>query len=104
LKQIAPGVTRVAVLRDPAISAGLGLFGAIQSVAPSFGVEASAVNVENAAELEREVTTFARSPNGGLIVTGSAMAVHHRDLIVTLAARYKLPTVYLRVSSSWPVV
>jgi len=94
LKQIAPGVTRVAVLRDPAISAGLGLFGAIQSVAPSFGVEASAVNVENAAELEREVTTFARSPNGGLIVTGSAMAVHHRDLIVTLAARYKLPTVY----------
>ena len=94
LKQMAPGVTRVAVLRDPAISAGLGLFGAIQSVAPSFGVEASAVNVENAAELEREVTTFARSPNGGLIVTGSAMAVHHRDLIVTLAARYKLPTVY----------
>src|SRR5712692_3709340 len=96
LKQIAPGVTRAAVIRDPAISAGLGFFGAIQSVAPSFGVEASAVNVRDAPEIERAVTAFARSSNGGLIVTGSALAVVHRDLIITLAARHKLPAVYFR--------
>ena len=74
LKEIAPGVTRVAVLRDPAISTGLGQFGAIQSVAPSLGVEVSPVNVRDAGEIERAVTAFARSSNGGLIVTASALA------------------------------
>ena len=96
LKEIAPGVTRVAVLRDPAITAGIGQFGAIQSVAPSLGVEVSPVNVRDAGEIERAVTAFARSPNGGLIVTASASAVVHRDLIITLAARHKLPAVYYR--------
>ena len=94
LKQIAPRVTRVAVLRDPAIAAGIGQFGAIQSVAPSFGVELSPVNVRDAGEIERAVTAFARSSNGGLIVTASALAIVHRDLIITLAARHKLPAVY----------
>ena len=94
LKQIAPGVTRAAVLRDPAITAGIGQFGAIQSVAPSLGVEVSPVNVRDAGEIERAVAAFARSSNGGLIVTGSALAVVHRDLIITLAARHKLPAVY----------
>ena len=96
LKQIAPGVTRAAVIRDPAIAAGIGQFGAIQSVAPSVGVEVSPVNVRDAGEIERAVTAFARSSNGGLIVTGSALAVVHRDLIITLAARHKLPAVYFQ--------
>jgi putative tryptophan/tyrosine transport system substrate-binding protein len=94
LKEIAPGVTRAAVLRDPAITAGIGQFGAIQSMAPSLGVEVSPVNVRDAGEIERAVVAFARSTNGGLIVTGSALAVVHRDLIITLAARHKLPAVY----------
>ena len=94
LKEIAPGVTRAAVLRDPAIAAGIGQFGAIQAVAPSFGVEVSPVDVRDAGEIERAVTAFARSSNGGLIVTGSALAVVHRDLIITLAARHRLPAVY----------
>ena len=94
LKEIAPGVTRAAVLRDPAITAGIGQFGAIQSVAPSLGVEVSPVNVRDAGEIERAVAAFARSPNGGLIVTASALAAVHRDLIITLAARHKLPAVY----------
>jgi putative ABC transport system substrate-binding protein len=94
LKEIAPRVTRAAVLRDPAISAGTGQFGAIQAVAPSLGLEASPVNVRDAPEIERAVSAFARSPNGGLIVTGSALVVLHRDLIVMLAARHKLPVVY----------
>ena len=94
LKQIAPGVTRVAVIRDPAISGGLGQFGAIQSVAPSFGVEASAVNGREASEIERDVATFARTSSGGLIVTGSALAFTHRRLIIMLAAQHKLPAVY----------
>ena len=93
LKEIAPGVTRVAVLRDPA-TPGIGQFAAIQAVAPSLRVEVSPVNVRDAGEIERAVTAFARSPNGGLIVTASALAVLHRDLIVTLAARHKLPAVY----------
>ena len=96
LKEIAPGVTRAAVLRDPAIAAGIGQFGAIQSVAPSLGVEVSPVNVRDAGEIERAVTAFARSPNGGLIVTASALAAVHRDLIITLAARHKLPAVYFQ--------
>ena len=96
LKQIAPGVTRAAVLRDPAITSGIGQFAVIQSVAPSVGVEVSPVNVRDAGEIERAVTAFARSPNGGLIVTASALAALHRDLIIALAARHKLPAVYYR--------
>jgi putative ABC transport system substrate-binding protein len=96
LKQIAPDVTRVAVIRDPAISSGIGQFGAIQSVAPLFGVELSPVNVRDAGEIERAVTSFARSANGGLIATASALTVVHRDLIVALAAQHKLPAVYYR--------
>jgi putative tryptophan/tyrosine transport system substrate-binding protein len=94
LKQIAPGVTRAAILRDPAITAGIGQFGAIQAVAPSLGLEVSPVNVRDAGEIELAVSAFARSSNGGLVVTASALAVARRDLIVTLAARHKLPTVY----------
>jgi putative ABC transport system substrate-binding protein len=94
LKEIAPRVTRVAVLRDPAIAAGTGQLGAIQSVAPSLGVELSPLGVRDPGEIERAITTFARSSNGGLIVTVSTLAAVHRDLIVTLAARYKLPAVY----------
>ena len=94
LKQIAPRVTRAAVLRDPAIAAGTGQFGAIQAVAPSFGIEVSPVNVRDAGEIERAVAAFARSSNGGLIVTASALAAVHRDLIVALAARHRLPAVY----------
>jgi putative ABC transport system substrate-binding protein len=94
LKQIAPGVTRAAVIRDAAISTGIGQFAAIQSVAASFGVELSPVNLRDAGEIERAVAAFARSPNDGLIVTGSALAALHRNLIITLAARHKLPAVY----------
>ena len=94
LKEIAPGVTRAAVLRDPAIASGIGQFGAIQAVAPSLGVELSPVDVRDAGEIERAVTAFARSGNGGLIVTASALATRHRDLIITLAARHRLPAVY----------
>jgi putative ABC transport system substrate-binding protein len=96
LKQIAPGVTRAAILRDPAISAGIGQFGAIQAVAPSLGVEASPVNVRDPDEIERAVADFARSPNGGLIITGSALAVVHRHLIITLAAKHQLPAIYFQ--------
>jgi putative ABC transport system substrate-binding protein len=94
LKEIAPSVTRVAVLRDPAIAAGSGQLSAIQSVAPSFGVELIPVGVRDAGEIERAITAFARSSNGGLIVTGSTLAAGHRDLIITLAARHRLPAVY----------
>jgi putative tryptophan/tyrosine transport system substrate-binding protein len=94
LKEMAPGVSRVAVLRDPDTSSGIGQFAAIQSVAASFGVELSPVNLRDADEIERTIAAFARSSNGGLIVTGSALAALHRILIITLAARYKLPAVY----------
>jgi putative ABC transport system substrate-binding protein len=94
LKQIAPGLTRAAVLRDPFITAGTGQFGAIQSTGPSIGVEVSPINMRDAGEIERAVAAFARSSNGGLIVTGSALAVVHRNLIITLAARHKLPAIY----------
>jgi putative ABC transport system substrate-binding protein len=94
LKAVAPSVTRVAVLRDAFITAGTGQFGAIQSAAPSVGVEVSPVNVRDAGEIERAVAAFARSSSGGLIVTGSALAVVHRDLIIALAARHKLPAIY----------
>jgi putative ABC transport system substrate-binding protein len=94
LKQTAPGVTRVAVIRDPAITAGIGQFGAIQSVAPSFGVELNPVNVRDAGEIERTIAAFARGANGGLVVTGSALALVHRHLIIALATRHRLPAVY----------
>jgi putative tryptophan/tyrosine transport system substrate-binding protein len=94
LKELAPRVTRVAVLRDSAITAGIGQFVAIQSVASSLGVELSPVNVSDATEIERAVSAFARSSNGGLIVTASALARVHINLIVMLAARHKLPAVY----------
>src|SRR5215471_9020378 len=94
LKQIAPIVVRVAVIRDPTITAGIGLWGAIQSVSPSFGVELRPVDVGDAGEIERALAAFADSPNGGLILTGSALAIVHRDLIIALAARYRLPAVY----------
>ena len=95
LKQIAPAVTRAAVLRDPAIASGIGQFAAVQAVAPSLGVDLSAVDVRDAGEIERAVMAFARSTsNGGLIVTASALATRHRDLIIALAARHRLPAVY----------
>jgi putative ABC transport system substrate-binding protein len=94
LKEIAPGVTRAAVLRDPAIASGIGQFAAVQAVAPSLGVELSPVDVRDAPEIERAVTAFARSGKGGMIVTASALATRHRELIIALAARYKLPAIY----------
>jgi putative tryptophan/tyrosine transport system substrate-binding protein len=94
LKQIAPGVTRAAILRDPTSPTGTGQFGAIQSVAPALGVEVSPLGMSDAREMERAVAAFARAPNGGLIVTGSALAQLHRDLIISLAARHKLPAIY----------
>ena len=94
LKEIAPRMARAAVLRDPAIASGIGQFAAAQAVAPSLGVELSPVDVRDAGEIERAVTAFARSPNGGLIVTASALATRHRDLIIALAARHRLPAVY----------
>ena len=94
LKQIAPGVTRAAVLRDPANPAGIGQFAVIQSVAPSLGVELRPINVRDAREIEQAVAAFARSANGGLVVTANPQATDHRDLIITLAARHKLPAIY----------
>ena len=94
LKEIAPGVRQVAVLRDAGLSVGAGQFGAMQSVAPSFGVELRPIDVLDAPEIERAITAFARSANGGLVVTGSALAVTHRETIAALAARHKLPAVY----------
>jgi len=96
LKQIAPSITRVAVLRDAAITSGIGQFAVIQSVAPSLGVDVTAINVHDAAEIERAVTAFARSSNGGLILTASALAAVHRELITSLAAKHKLPAIYYR--------
>jgi putative tryptophan/tyrosine transport system substrate-binding protein len=94
LKEIAPGVTRAAVLRDPTIASGIGQFAAVQAVAPSLGVELSPVDVRDAGEIERAVTAFARSSSGGLVVTASALATRHRDLIIALAARLRLPAIY----------
>jgi putative ABC transport system substrate-binding protein len=94
LKQIAPGVTRVAVLRNSAIASGPAQFGVIQAVAPSLRMEVSPLNLRDAPEIERAVAAFAHSSNGGLIVTSSGLAQQHRDLIVTLAAQRKLPAVY----------
>jgi ABC-type uncharacterized transport system substrate-binding protein len=94
LKEIAPRVTRAAVLRDPAVASGIGQFGAVQIVAPSLGVEVTPVDIRDAGEIERAVSAFASGSNGGLIVTGSAGAIAHRELIATLAARHRLPAVY----------
>jgi putative ABC transport system substrate-binding protein len=94
LKQIAPGVSRAAVLRDSTIVAGIGQFAVIQSVARSVGVEVSPINLRDASEIERAVAAFAHSPNGGLVVTAGGAPTLNRDLIITLAARHKLPAVY----------
>jgi putative tryptophan/tyrosine transport system substrate-binding protein len=94
LKQIAPALTRAAVIRDPAISAGIGQWAVIQAIAPSMGVELSLVNMRDADEIERDITALAHSLNGGLIVTASPLATQHRDLIIRLAADQKLPAVY----------
>jgi putative ABC transport system substrate-binding protein len=94
LKQTAPGVTRTAVLRDTTQGSGTSQFAAIQSVAPSLSVEVNPLNMRDAGEIERAVTAFAQSPGGGLIVTAGAAATRHRDLIIALAARHKLPAVY----------
>jgi putative tryptophan/tyrosine transport system substrate-binding protein len=94
LKEIAPRTARVAVLRDSAMAAGPAEFGAIQAVAPSLGVELRPIDMRNAGEIERAITVFAASPNGGLIITGSTSATVHRELIIALAARHRLPAVY----------
>jgi putative ABC transport system substrate-binding protein len=94
LKEIAPNVKRVAVLRDPNIASGIGQFAIIQSVAPSFRVETSPIDIRNPDEIERTITDFARTANGGLIVTASPAALVHRKLIITLVAQHRLPAVY----------
>jgi len=94
LKEVAPQLKRVAVLRDPDRASGIGQLAVIQAAAPSFGVEVRPVSVRDADEIERAVTAFARSSNGGLIVTGSSLAAMHRKMIIALAARHRLPTVY----------
>jgi putative tryptophan/tyrosine transport system substrate-binding protein len=94
LKEFAPNTTRAAILRDPALRAGIGQWGAIQSVSPSVAIEVSPIDLVDAGEMESAIAAFARSSNGGLIVTGSALAVVRRDLIIALAARHRLPEVY----------
>jgi len=94
LKEIAPGVNRVAVLRDPTVPAGSGGFAAIQTAAPSFGVELTAIDVQSADAIERGITEFARAPNGGLLVVGPTSSMTQQRLVVTLAAKYRLPAVY----------
>jgi putative ABC transport system substrate-binding protein len=94
LKEVAPQVTRVAVLRDSTMTAGVGQWSAIQTAAPSFGLEATPINLSKASELERAISEFARSPNGGLIVTSSGLSIGFRDVIVSQAAQKKLPAVY----------
>ena len=96
LKQIAPNVTRAAVLRDANIPAGIGQFAIIQAVAPSLGLEVSAINELDADNIGRELMDFAVLPNGGLIVTASALSITHLELIVALTAKYKLPAIYYR--------
>jgi putative ABC transport system substrate-binding protein len=94
LKELVPSVTRVAVVRDTTITAGIGQFGAIQSVSPSVGVEVSPINARDGPEVERAVTAFASTAHGGLIVTSSAASIRHRDLIIMLATRHRLPAIY----------
>ena len=94
LKEVAPNVTRAGVIRDPTVAAGLGMWGAIQSASPATGIEVSPINMTDADEIERAIAAFAQAPNGSLIVTGSALAVRYRELIISLAARHKLPAIY----------
>ena len=94
LKQMAPGIARAAVIRNPAIASGSGQFGALQAVAPLLGVEVSPIDVRDANDIEHAVAEFARGSNGGVILTASGAAIRHRDLIITLAARHKLPAIY----------
>ena len=94
LKEIAPGVTRAAVLRDPAVASGIGQFGAVQIVAPALGVQLTPIDVRDTGEIERAVAAFAKGSNGGVIVTASALGTAHRELIATVAARHKLPAVF----------
>src|SRR3954452_1122778 len=94
LKEISPGVTRAAVLRDPGIASGIGQLATVQAMAPSLGLELSPVDVRDPSEIERGVTAFARFRNAGLIVTASPLATRYRDVIITLAARHKLPAIY----------
>ncbi len=94
LKEVAPRVTRVGVVRDSAITAGIGQWSAIQTAAPALGLEASPINLRGPAELERDVAAFARSTNGGMIVTSSGLAISLRDVIIAQAAKHKLPTLY----------
>jgi len=94
LKEVAPGIRRAAVLRDPRATTGIGQFAAIQSIAPSLGIEISPVNVGEIADMDRSIATFSRVGNGGLIVTLSASTLVHREMIAKLAAQYKLPAVY----------
>ena len=106
LKQIAPQVTRAAVIRDPTITGGIGQFAVIQSVAPSLGVDVSPINVRDAAEIERAIVAFAHTSNGGLIVTASGLASVYRDQIIALAAQYRLPAIakkrqQIRSSPHW---
>jgi putative tryptophan/tyrosine transport system substrate-binding protein len=100
LKEIAPRVTRVAVLRDPTIATGIGQLGAIQSVAPAFGKELRPIDLRDAGELERVLTAFAQEPNGGLIVSANPLATVHRNLVTTLVARLRLPAVYASSSAT----
>ncbi|MGH6739743.1 MAG: ABC transporter substrate-binding protein [Bradyrhizobium sp.] len=94
LKQVAPGMTRAAILRDPTFGFGIGQFAVIQAVAPSLGIDVTAINMHDVDGLERAVADFARAPNGGLVLTSGPLSVVHRDLIITLANRYKVPAVY----------
>jgi putative ABC transport system substrate-binding protein len=94
IKEIAPGVTRVAVLRDATSSSGIGYMGAVRLAASSFGMELTPVGITDAGEIERGVTAFGRASNGALIVTGNTLTMVHRELIITLAARHRLPAVY----------
>ena len=94
LKEIAPALKRVAVLRDSTTAAGMGQFGAIQSVAPSFGMEVNPVSLRDPGEIERGITAFGASPNGGLIITAAPLGTLYRELIIALAARHKLPAIY----------
>src|SRR5262249_39918168 len=96
LKQIAPDLTRAAVLRDVAVPSGIGQFAVIQSVAPSVGLEVKSINMRSAAEMQGDIASFARAPTGGLVVTSGSPSLHHRELIIALAARHKLPAVYYR--------
>ncbi len=94
LKQIAPPLTRAAIIRDPNSSTGIGQWAVIDAMAPSIGVELSLINIRDAGEIERDIAAFARSPNGGLIVTATPLATQHRELIIRLASEHKLPAVY----------